>query len=161
MAHIHAENILHCDLAARNLLVQRRGNDYLLKVADFGMSHMSQSDAYDVKANVHVPVRWCAPEVFTKHEFSKASDVWSFGVVMWEICQASVPYFELKSNKQVMEYVVSGGRLDRPRKINVPDEYWSIIQKCWAPPQDRPSFETLAQTLDGMKSVDLHSDTAE
>eukprot|EP01119_Soliformovum_irregulare_P024355 TRINITY_DN8712_c0_g1_i2.p1 TRINITY_DN8712_c0_g1~~TRINITY_DN8712_c0_g1_i2.p1 ORF type:complete len:723 (+),score=167.81 TRINITY_DN8712_c0_g1_i2:23-2191(+) len=154
MAHIHAENILHCDLAARNLLVQQRGSEYVVKVADFGMSHMSNSDAYDVKANTVIPVRWCSPEVFVKHEFSKASDVWAFGIVLWEIAQASKPYYNMESNKEVAEYVIGGGRLGKPTRIRINDEYWEIAKKCWDhDPRNRPTFEDLTKQIEGMIPV--------
>eukprot|EP01119_Soliformovum_irregulare_P019929 TRINITY_DN6400_c0_g1_i2.p1 TRINITY_DN6400_c0_g1~~TRINITY_DN6400_c0_g1_i2.p1 ORF type:complete len:684 (-),score=124.30 TRINITY_DN6400_c0_g1_i2:241-2292(-) len=80
MSHIHAENILHCDLSARNLLVKRVGSEYIIKITDFGMAHQTASETYNLAANVNVPYRWCSPEVFKTHQFSKASDVWSFGV---------------------------------------------------------------------------------
>eukprot|EP00027_Filamoeba_sp_ATCC50430_P003191 CAMPEP_0168556050 /NCGR_PEP_ID=MMETSP0413-20121227/8671_1 /TAXON_ID=136452 /ORGANISM="Filamoeba nolandi, Strain NC-AS-23-1" /LENGTH=794 /DNA_ID=CAMNT_0008586961 /DNA_START=168 /DNA_END=2549 /DNA_ORIENTATION=+ len=79
MSHLHHENILHCDLACRNLLVDRKGtNDFLVKITDFGLAHTvnTDSDIYDASSASVVPIRWSAPEVLTQLQMSKASDVW-------------------------------------------------------------------------------------
>jgi len=150
MSHIHKENIMHCDLAARNLLVSLKGKDqYVIKVADFGLSHISESDNYNLKAEAKFPIRWSAPEMMTRGQVSKASDVWSFGVVVWEILQFEKPYSEIASNSEVMKKVCNEGlRLARPTRIQIPDELWEIIQSCWQlDPKSRPTFEQLYQRL--------------
>eukprot|EP01119_Soliformovum_irregulare_P019928 TRINITY_DN6400_c0_g1_i1.p1 TRINITY_DN6400_c0_g1~~TRINITY_DN6400_c0_g1_i1.p1 ORF type:complete len:814 (-),score=151.96 TRINITY_DN6400_c0_g1_i1:13-2454(-) len=151
MSHIHAENILHCDLSARNLLVKRVGSEYIIKITDFGMAHQTASETYNLAANVNVPYRWCSPEVFKTHQFSKASDVWSFGVVLWEITEQKKPYYEM-TNKEVISYVLKGGRLNRPQKVTVPDRFWEMMRACWVPePHRRPTFKELSASLDALE----------
>jgi len=66
MLHAHKMNIIHCDLAARNLLVETRGKEFSIKVSDFGMAKYSESGEYDLKVNSVIPIRWCAPEILKK-----------------------------------------------------------------------------------------------
>jgi len=152
MSHLHKENILHCDLAARNLLVSLKGKDqYVIKVADFGLSHISESDNYNLKAEAKFPIRWSAPEVMTRGQVSKMSDVWSFGVVIWEILEWKKPYHQVQLNQDVMRMVCSEKenlRLERPSRIEIPDELWEIMQSCWlANPNKRPTFQDLYRQL--------------
>jgi len=150
MSHLHKENILHCDLAARNLLVSLKGKDqYVVKVADFGLSHISESDNYNLKAEAKFPIRWSAPELMTRAQVSKASDVWSFGVVIWEIIEWEKPYHQIASNNEVMKQVCNEGlRLERPTRIEIADKLWEIMKSCWATePKNRPSFQDLYKTL--------------
>jgi len=150
MSHLHKENILHCDLAARNLLVSLKGKDqYVIKVADFGLSHISESDNYNLKAEAKFPIRWSAPEVMTRGQVSKMSDVWSFGVVVWEILEWKKPYHHIQMNADVMRLVCNENlRLERPARIEIPDELWSIMMECWlADPKKRPTFQDLYKQL--------------
>jgi len=150
MSHLHRENILHCDLAARNLLVSLKGKDqYIIKVADFGLSHTSESDNYNLKAEAKFPIRWAAPEVMTRAQVSKAADVWSFGVVVWEILEWKKPYEEIQANNDVMKKVCTEGlRLKRPTRIAIPDRLWEIMQSCWSEdPKTRPTFQDLYKQL--------------
>jgi len=81
--HLHKENILHCDLVARNLLVIQNGNNLTIKIADFGLSHKLKDDEiYVGKNDSFIPFCWSAPEVIKEKVFSKKSDVWSFGATM-------------------------------------------------------------------------------
>jgi len=150
MSHLHKENILHCDLAARNLLVSLKGKDqYVIKVADFGLSHISESDNYNLKAEAKFPIRWSAPEVMTRGQVSKAADIWSFGVVVWEILEWEKPYHEIGSNNDVMRKVCNDGlRLGRPSRIEIPDRLWEIMQMCWhSDAKQRPTFQDLYKLL--------------
>eukprot|EP01119_Soliformovum_irregulare_P014326 TRINITY_DN391_c1_g3_i1.p1 TRINITY_DN391_c1_g3~~TRINITY_DN391_c1_g3_i1.p1 ORF type:complete len:549 (-),score=138.68 TRINITY_DN391_c1_g3_i1:16-1662(-) len=155
MSHIHNENILHCDLAARNLLVRRIGNEYIIKVSDFGMAHTADADTYDVKATMTVPVRWCAPEIFEKHLFSKSADVWAFGIVLWEMSQQTVPYFELLTHRDIVAHVLAGNTLPRPTRMVVVDAFWELMNRCWMrDPQKRPTFQDLAKELEDVDWMD-------
>jgi len=150
MSHLHEEKILHCDLAARNLLVALKGKDqYVVKVADFGLSHIAaESENYNINAETKFPIRWSAPEVMTRHQVSQKSDVWSYGVAMWEIIEQKKPYNDLLSNQEVMEQVCKGAKLPRPTRIAIPDAFWELILTCFAyEPRDRPFFQQLCKSL--------------
>eukprot|EP01119_Soliformovum_irregulare_P017850 TRINITY_DN5365_c0_g1_i2.p1 TRINITY_DN5365_c0_g1~~TRINITY_DN5365_c0_g1_i2.p1 ORF type:complete len:843 (-),score=277.84 TRINITY_DN5365_c0_g1_i2:51-2465(-) len=150
MSHLHEEKILHCDLAARNLLVALKGKDqYVVKVADFGLSHIAaESENYNINAETKFPIRWSAPEVMTRHQVSQKSDVWSYGVAIWEIIEQKKPYNDLLSNQEVMVAVCNGTKLPRPTRIDIPDAFWELLMTCFAyEPRDRPLFASLCKSL--------------
>jgi serine/threonine protein kinase len=98
-----------------------------------------------------IPVRWSAVEVLSKRLVLKASDVWSFGVVVWECCAWSTPYENLTS-PQVMDYVVQGGRLTKPIVVDCGEKMWKLIETCFQDePNDRPKFGDLALQLEKLK----------
>jgi len=143
MGHIHSEDFLHCDLAARNCLIH---ND-TLKIADFGMSKVCSKGVYNFSSETQFPVRWASPEILSRNSrgVSRASDVWSFGVTCWEILQRSQPYLG-KSNQEVMDGVCSGLRLQQPK--DCPQKLWTIIESCWnKDPTLRPDFITICHLL--------------
>eukprot|EP01118_Nematostelium_gracile_P003395 TRINITY_DN1390_c0_g1_i1.p1 TRINITY_DN1390_c0_g1~~TRINITY_DN1390_c0_g1_i1.p1 ORF type:complete len:612 (-),score=99.25 TRINITY_DN1390_c0_g1_i1:89-1924(-) len=144
MNHLHYENILHCDLAARNLLVT---DQFSIKVADFGMSRATSSGVYQTSVEKQFPVRWTAPEAMVSRVFTKANDVWSFGVVMWEILERKYPYYQW-DNETVIEQVVDYHyRLPKPN--NCPEKVYLLMQTCWAlDPYDRPTFTSIAESLE-------------
>jgi len=148
MSHLHAESIIHLDLACRNLLVSFGANDVqTVKITDFGLSRIMDSDIYNASVDSAFPVRWTAPETLNMRLVSRASDVWSFAVTLWEIVERKVPYYNLPSNK-VAEFVSDGGRLPRPTKVEIPDELWELMQECWSKiPENRPSFQTIYARL--------------
>ncbi|EDQ92236.1 uncharacterized protein MONBRDRAFT_2432, partial [Monosiga brevicollis MX1] len=128
---------LHRDLAARNVLVTE---DMHCKIADFGMS--KDRRYYMTKGNRLVPVRWAAPEVLKDQVYSTASDVWSFGVLMYEMAMnaASLPYASM-SNPAVLIAVSAGYRLERPPTC--PLVVYDIMRSCWLERHERPSFSEL------------------
>ena len=83
MEYLHSQKIIHRDLACRNLLVSGKENEYLVKVADFGLSRIIEN--YYVSQSRKIPVRWTAPEAIRTMKFDQSCDVWSFGVVLWEV----------------------------------------------------------------------------
>eukprot|EP01119_Soliformovum_irregulare_P009756 TRINITY_DN2345_c0_g2_i2.p1 TRINITY_DN2345_c0_g2~~TRINITY_DN2345_c0_g2_i2.p1 ORF type:complete len:439 (+),score=130.26 TRINITY_DN2345_c0_g2_i2:994-2310(+) len=154
MTHIHKENILHCDLAARNLLIRRTGDHLTLKIADFGMAHQTQSDDYSPTGITSMAIRWCSPELLSQHRFTKSSDVWAFGVVMWEMSEQRRPYYQIASNQKVAQFISDHGRLSRPSTIPIDDGFWNLIQRCWEEDPDlRPRFEELAHLLVEIKNT--------
>eukprot|EP01119_Soliformovum_irregulare_P019749 TRINITY_DN631_c1_g1_i1.p1 TRINITY_DN631_c1_g1~~TRINITY_DN631_c1_g1_i1.p1 ORF type:complete len:962 (+),score=186.76 TRINITY_DN631_c1_g1_i1:414-2888(+) len=155
MCYLHSKKIIHRDLAIRNVLVT---GDPAFKVADFGLSKVSNNSYYSVTGDGEkaFPIRWTAMEVFTHLRFSTASDVWSFGVVMWEIWEdGKVPYFSM-SNKEVMENVVNGHRLSKPKLMS--DDLWQIASSCFeSDVASRPSMEEISSQLRNFSEKDQYS----
>eukprot|EP01119_Soliformovum_irregulare_P017728 TRINITY_DN5314_c0_g1_i1.p1 TRINITY_DN5314_c0_g1~~TRINITY_DN5314_c0_g1_i1.p1 ORF type:complete len:743 (+),score=196.98 TRINITY_DN5314_c0_g1_i1:1-2229(+) len=152
MTHLHSEDFMHCDLAARNLLVAPGSNGYVVKVADFGLSKSVRNDACDL-LEAPLPIRWTSPEVLSGNALSKANDVWAFGVTVWEICERKRPYFQITSNQEVGERVMSGDlRLSKPDGEHVASEVWDIAASCFQIAQDRPSFQKIYEALAALGS---------
>jgi len=163
MGHLHAENILHLDLACRNLLVAPKGKEeYTIKITDFGLSRVIDNDTYIASKGSKFPVRWTAPETLSMRYISRASDVWSYGVTIWELIEASMPYAEL-DNEEVRTEVKNGKRLPRPTRIAIPDSLWTLMQSCWlSSPQQRPTFDSIFAHLCAIeKELDLASSDEE
>ena len=83
MEYLHSQKIIHRDLACRNLLVSGKENEYIVKVADFGLSRIIEN--YYISQNKKIPIRWTAPEAIRTMKFDQSCDVWSFGIVLWEV----------------------------------------------------------------------------
>mmetsp|Transcript_37792 Transcript_37792/g.119218 ORF Transcript_37792/g.119218 Transcript_37792/m.119218 type:complete len:373 (+) Transcript_37792:2038-3156(+) len=142
MIALAAANIVHADLACRNVFVQSL-DPLVVKVGDFGLSKTSQ--LYYSKKQDMIPYRWSAPEVISKGKFSEKSDVWAFGVTLWEIfTDGEVPYSNGINNEEVIKKVMGGGHLERPGNGKVPDQMWSIIESCFmVEEEERPSFSEI------------------
>ncbi|KAF6731875.1 Tyrosine-protein kinase Srms [Oryzias melastigma] len=146
MAYLEDRSIVHRDLAARNILV---GDDLVCKVADFGLARIIRDSVYTASRNTKIPVRWTAPEAALHQRFSVKSDVWSFGVLLYEMMSRGKMPYEGKSNKEVMEILTSGYRLPSPTRC--PPNIYKIMMECWAAePSKRPSFHALHSQLDAI-----------
>ncbi|XP_053611419.1 insulin receptor-like isoform X2 [Plodia interpunctella] len=144
MAYLSAKKFVHRDLAARNCMV---AGDLTVKVGDFGMTRdIYETDYYRKGTKGLLPVRWMSPESLKDGVFSSNSDVWSYGVVLWEmVTLAMLPYQGL-SNEQVLRYVVEGGVMERPE--HCPDRLYELMRACWAHrPAARPAFLQLVADL--------------
>ncbi|XP_069673156.1 insulin-like peptide receptor isoform X2 [Periplaneta americana] len=144
MAYLSAKKFVHRDLAARNCMV---AEDLTVKIGDFGMTRdIYESDYYRKGTKGLLPVRWMAPESLKDGVFTSYSDVWSYGVVLWEMATlASQPYQGL-SNDQVLRYVIDGGVMARPE--NCPDRLYQLMRLCWQHrPGDRPPFMEIVTFL--------------
>ena len=151
MQQLNRLGVQHRTLTSKNILVftisNRSHRDVLVKVRDFGVpSH--PSSATNGAENVNFPVRWLAPEVLLRRQYSEKSDVWSLGVLLWEIFSlAMLPYYEIFTDKQVIRAVVEGTRLTAP--VGCPAAVFEhCLQPCWTTTtSERPSLETLLQCL--------------
>ncbi|KAL6071602.1 Ephrin type-A receptor 1 [Balamuthia mandrillaris] len=151
MQHLAAYGVVHRDLALRNVLMDFRGKQRTLmpKVTDLGLARqvVGEEVVYNAKSGGKVPVRWTAPEAFKHRRFTSKSDVWSFGIVLWELfSDGALPYFGL-SNTEVAEQVSDWGlRLQKPK--DCPEPIFSIMTECWhKDPDRRPSFAELFERL--------------
>lgn len=145
MAYLSERKIIHRDLAARNCMVDE---DDTINVADFGLTKtLHTKDFYHMKnANIAMPLKWMAIECLTDFVFSTKSDVWSFGVLLWELVTlGDVPYSQLKP-LEILDMLQNGKRLQKPE--NCPEFVYDIMRSCWQKnPDDRPTFKDLVETL--------------
>ncbi|NXA23231.1 FES kinase, partial [Ibidorhyncha struthersii] len=144
MEYLESKHCIHRDLAARNCLVTEKN---VLKISDFGMSREEEDGIYASTGGMkQIPVKWTAPEALNYGRYSSESDVWSFGILLWEAFSlGAVPYANL-SNQQMREAVEQGMRLDPPEQC--PEEVYRLMQRCWEyDPRKRPSFSTIHQDL--------------
>lgn len=151
MAYLTASKFVHRDLAARNCMV---AEDLTVKIGDFGMTRdIYETDYYRKGGKGLLPVRWMAPESLKDGIFTSHSDVWSYGVVLWEMATlASQPYQGL-SNEQVLKYVISGGIMEKPE--NCPEKLYQIMTLCWERnPRLRPNFVQVIEML--LNDVNSH-----
>ncbi|XP_077504411.1 tyrosine kinase receptor Cad96Ca [Amblyomma americanum] len=145
MEYLSSKGIIHRDLAARNILV---GENKTCKVADFGFARdVITTHVYERKSEGRLPIRWMAPESLYDNIFTTKTDVWSFGILMWEIVTlGSTPYPGLAA-AEVMRRVRDGYRLEKPEHCK--REMYNIMYYCWDPdPNERPSFSELTCLLD-------------
>eukprot|EP00117_Sycon_ciliatum_P026691 scpid7703/ scgid21849/ Tyrosine-protein kinase isoform SRK1 len=144
MDYLHQRGVLHCDLAARNILIN---SDGVLKISDFGLARLVGSPECHVSGKpAKFATRWTAPEVLFDGLLSKAADVWSFGIMFYEfVTSGAVPYGDL-TNPQTKLHVGNGYRL--PQAQDCPDEFHSLMLKCWAKvPGSRPGFPAIVSDL--------------
>ncbi|XP_028650752.2 ephrin type-A receptor 4b isoform X1 [Erpetoichthys calabaricus] len=146
MKYLSDMNYVHRDLAARNILVN--GN-LVCKVSDFGLSRVLEDDpeaAYTTRGG-KIPIRWTSPEAIAYRKFTSASDVWSYGIVMWEVISyGERPYWEM-SNQDVIKAIDEGYRLPAP--MDCPIVLHQLMLDCWEKSRsDRPKFGQIVNTLD-------------
>ncbi|XP_046696856.1 cytoplasmic tyrosine-protein kinase BMX-like isoform X2 [Silurus meridionalis] len=139
MAYLEEKQFIHRDLAARNCLVDQ---DLSVKVSDFGMARYVLDDQYTSSAGTKFPVKWSAPEVLNYTRFSSKSDVWAYGVLMWEVYSLGKQPYEHYDNTRVAEKVMQGHRLYRPQLAS--DQIYQFMKSCWHElPEERPTFQQL------------------
>lgn len=149
MNYLENSNFIHRDLAARNCLVSEDGN---VKVADFGMARFLLDNDYTSSQGSKFPIRWSAPEVIRYGKYSSKSDVWSFGVLVWEVySEGRLPY-EKQDNMQVVDSVNRGERLQKPALAS--KDVHILMQWCWKEkPDDRPTFGQLLHQLGSLLNL--------
>ncbi|XP_061705835.1 vascular endothelial growth factor receptor 1 isoform X3 [Cydia pomonella] len=144
MEYLANMKILHGDLAARNILL---AEDNVVKICDFGLARsIYKNDEYQKKENSPLPVKWLAIECMTDRIFSTQSDVWSFGIVLWELFSlAKTPYPEI-SPQDLLQRLQEGHRLSKPPYAD--DRLYRVMRSCWEQrPTKRPTFTALQETI--------------
>lgn len=146
MAFLEYNKFIHRDLAARNCMV---ANDMTVKIGDFGMSRQIYTGDYYRKGNKgEMPVRWMAPESLGEGIFTSQSDIWSYGVVIWEIITLGAQPYAGKSNNEVMAYILDGYVLNLPDGCDCPDVLAGIVRLCWNwTASQRPRFLKIIEKL--------------
>ena len=131
MLHLENNGIIHRDLAARNVLMGTRTDSghYQAKVSDFGLSRVGESYYFNPHETKKRPVKWTSPEALRFNRYSAASDVWSFGVVLWEMTTHGTEPYPTMSAQEVFSKVQEGYRLERP--VSCPDFLYRVMQRCW------------------------------
>ncbi|XP_060520697.1 tyrosine-protein kinase receptor [Cylas formicarius] len=145
--YLEENRFIHRDIAARNCLLTTKGPGRVVKIADFGMSRdVYRSDYYRKGGKAMLPIKWMPPEAFLDGIFTSKTDVWSFGVLLWEIMKMGFMPYTGCTNREVMDLVVQGGRLEQPE--NCPGPVYGVMTQCWHPkPEHRPSFSTILERL--------------
>lgn len=147
MAYLSERKFVHRDLATRNCLV---GENMVVKIADFGLSrNIYSADYYKANENDAIPIRWMPPESIFYNRYTTESDVWAYGVVLWEIFSYGLqPYYGM-AHEEVIYYVRDGNLLSCPE--NCPLELYNLMRLCWSKlPADRPSFPSIHRILERM-----------
>uniref|UniRef100_A0A3B4XPT7 receptor protein-tyrosine kinase n=1 Tax=Seriola lalandi dorsalis TaxID=1841481 RepID=A0A3B4XPT7_SERLL len=145
MAYLSERKFVHRDLATRNCLV---GEEMVVKIADFGLSrNIYSADYYKANENDAIPIRWMPPESIFYNRYTTESDVWAYGVVLWEIFSHGMqPYYGM-GHEEVIYYVRDGHILSCPE--NCPLELYNLMRLCWSThPSDRPSFSSIHRILE-------------
>uniref|UniRef100_A0A8B9RQB5 receptor protein-tyrosine kinase n=1 Tax=Accipiter nisus TaxID=211598 RepID=A0A8B9RQB5_9AVES len=146
MKYLSDMGYVHRDLAARNILIN---SNLVCKVSDFGLSRVLEDDpeaAYTTRGG-KIPIRWTAPEAIAFRKFTSASDVWSYGIVMWEVMSyGERPYWEM-TNQDVIKAVEEGYRLPSP--MDCPAALYQLMLDCWQKDRNsRPKFDEIVSMLD-------------
>ncbi|XP_075943296.1 ephrin type-A receptor 5 isoform X2 [Anarhichas minor] len=149
MDYLSTQGFLHRDLAARNCML---GDDLRVCVADFGLSKkIYSSNYYRQKVATRVPIKWMAMESLSESVYTTKTDVWSFGVTMWEIVSRGRTPYPGVHNHELLELLVSGHRLKPPEDCD--HRLYEVIQSCWdKEPSRRPGFGELGEMLKGLLS---------
>ncbi|XP_063328016.1 serine/threonine-protein kinase LMTK1 isoform X4 [Pelmatolapia mariae] len=149
LLHLHKNNFIHSDLALRNCLLT---SEMSVKIGDYGLSHSRYKDDYYITQDqIWVPLRWIAPELIDEvHgnllvvDQTKSSNIWSFGVTLWELFELGNQPYRHYSDRQVLTYAVKEQQLKLPKpqlQFPLADRWYEVMQFCWLQPELRPSSE--------------------
>ncbi|XP_062409897.1 fibroblast growth factor receptor 1b isoform X4 [Sardina pilchardus] len=155
MEYLASKKCIHRDLAARNVLVTE---DNVMKIADFGLARdIHHIDYYKKTTNGRLPVKWMAPEALFDRIYTHQSDVWSFGVLLWEIFTLGGSPYPGVPVEELFKLLKEGHRMDRPSAC--PQELYLMMKDCWhAVPTYRPTFKQLVEDLDRILSMTANQD---
>ncbi|XP_078724309.1 uncharacterized protein LOC144941761 [Lampetra fluviatilis] len=146
--YLEESHFIHRDIAARNCLLTCKGPDRVAKIGDFGMARdIYRASYYRKGGRAMLPVKWMPPEAFLEGIFTSKTDTWSFGVLLWEIFSLGFMPYPSRSNQEVMEFVMGGGRMDPPGSC--PGPVYRIMTQCWQQrPEDRPNFASILERIE-------------
>ncbi|KYN32529.1 Tyrosine-protein kinase Abl [Trachymyrmex septentrionalis] len=146
MSYLESRNFIHRDLAARNCLV---GENHLVKVADFGLARLMRDDTYTAHAGAKFPIKWTAPEGLAYNKFSTKSDVWAFGILLWEIATYGMSPYPGVDLTDVYHMLEKGYRMECPP--GCPTKVYDLMRQCWQwSAAERPTFKEIHLSLENM-----------
>ncbi|XP_077547076.1 protein tyrosine kinase 2 Fak isoform X3 [Haemaphysalis longicornis] len=152
LSYLESKKYVHRDIAARNVLVSSHD---CVKLGDFGLSRWVEDHSYYKASRGKLPIKWMAPESINFRRFTAASDVWMFGVCMWEILMLGVKPFQGVKNNDVIGRIEDGERLPLPP--DCPPRLYSLMSQCWAyEPSKRPGFRDVKQVLSEILAEERH-----
>merc|ERR1719410_1513537 len=145
--YLEENHFIHRDIAARNCLLTSKCQERIVKIADFGMARdIYRADYYRKGGKAMLPVKWMPPEAFLDGIFTTKTDVWSFGILLWEVMSLGYMPYPGRANQEVMQLVTNGGRLEPPNYC--PGPLYGLMCQCWHPiPEERPTFSTILERL--------------
>ncbi|XP_044767128.1 tyrosine-protein kinase Abl isoform X2 [Coccinella septempunctata] len=146
MSYLESRSFIHRDLAARNCLV---GENHLVKVADFGLARLMRDDTYTAHAGAKFPIKWTAPEGLAYNKFSTKSDVWAFGILLWEIATYGMSPYPGVDLTDVYHMLEKGYRMECPP--GCPPKIYELMRQCWQwHAHERPTFAEIHHALENM-----------
>ncbi|XP_075729365.1 protein tyrosine kinase 2 Fak isoform X7 [Rhipicephalus microplus] len=152
LSYLESKKYVHRDIAARNVLVSSHD---CVKLGDFGLSRWVEDHSYYKASRGKLPIKWMAPESINFRRFTAASDVWMFGVCMWEILMLGVKPFQGVKNNDVIGRIEDGERLPLPP--DCPPRLYSLMSQCWSyEPSKRPCFRDVKQVLSEILAEERH-----
>jgi len=147
---LSGKGFVHRDLAARNILL---GDGKVVKISDFGLMRHVQEDVYHLKKGKKLPFKWMAPEALYNSEYTTKSDVWSFGVLLWELSTMGGNPYPGINNKELYNLLKTGYRMEKPDTCS--DELFQLVLECWKEdPSERPTFDQATKSLERMMVED-------
>ncbi|KAL1129987.1 hypothetical protein AAG570_012930, partial [Ranatra chinensis] len=147
MEYLASRKVLHGDLAARNILL---AEENVVKICDFGFARHMNSGNYCKKGNDPLPVKWMSIEALRDSIFSTQSDIWAFGIVLWEIfALAKTPYPGIQFGQKLFNKLLEGYRMEKPEFAT--KDMYNLMKDCWQEePMSRPSFTECAERIGSM-----------
>ncbi|XP_030832551.1 ALK tyrosine kinase receptor [Strongylocentrotus purpuratus] len=145
--YLESRRFIHRDIAARNILLTTKESGRAAKIADFGMARdIYRADYYRKGGQALLPVKWMPPEAFQDGIFTSKTDVWAYGVLLWEIISLGFMPYPGMSNQEVIQFVSAGERMNPPRSC--PQPVFNLMSQCWRHiPEDRPPFTTILESI--------------
>lgn len=153
--HHYQPQILHRDIKSMNILLKKDCCEYLVKICDFGLAKTRNETTRQITGNIQLgfTLSWAAPEVLHMKTYMDKSDIYSLGIIYWELASHLIPY-DGHENNVIREFVLAGDRLEIPS--STPLNFRIIIEKCWAhQPEDRPTCSDLIRMLN--ECIEKHS----